>query len=115
MTVEQLTKLGLNERQQKAVEYVKEKGKITNKEYQNINSISERTASRELSELVDKEVLKSLETKANAFFRSGYIESWGRGITKMTNLCLEAGLPRPAFHYKASGIWAVFQKDILNV
>lgn len=51
---------------------------------------------------------------ANAFFRSGYIESWGRGITKMTNLCLEAGLPRPAFHYKTSGIWAVFQKDILN-
>lgn len=69
MTVEQLTKLGLNERQQKAVEYVKEKGKITNKEYQNINSISERTASRELSELVDKEVLKSSETKgAGSYF-----------------------------------------------
>lgn len=51
---------------------------------------------------------------ANAFFRSGYIESWGRGITKMTNLCLEAGLPKPTFYYKASGIWAVFQKDIIN-
>lgn len=51
---------------------------------------------------------------ANAFFRSGYIESWGRGITKMTNLCLEAGLPKPTFYYKTSGIWAVFQKDILN-
>ncbi len=51
---------------------------------------------------------------ANAFFRSGYIESWGRGITKMTNLCVEAGLPRPTFYYKTSGIWAVFQKDILN-
>lgn len=51
---------------------------------------------------------------ANAFFRSGYIESWGRGITKMTNLCLEAGLPKPTFYYKTSGIWAVFQKDIFN-
>lgn len=51
---------------------------------------------------------------ANAFFRSGYIESWGRGITKMTNLCLEAGLPKPTFYYKTSGIWAVFQKDILH-
>lgn len=51
---------------------------------------------------------------ANAFFRSGYIESWGRGITKMTSLCLEAGLPKPTFYYKTSGIWAVFQKDILN-
>ncbi len=51
---------------------------------------------------------------ANAFFRSGYIESWGRGITKMTDLCVEAGLPKPTFYYKTSGIWAVFQKDILN-
>ena len=51
---------------------------------------------------------------ANAFFRSGYIESWGRGITKMTNLCLQAGLPKPSFYYKTSGIWAVFQKDIYN-
>lgn len=32
----------------------------------------------------------------------------------MTNLCLEAGLPKPTFYYKASGIWAVFQKDIIN-
>lgn len=69
LTVEQLTKLGLNERQLKAVEYVKEKGKVTNKEYQTINSISERTASRELSDLVEKEVLKSSETKgAGSYF-----------------------------------------------
>jgi len=32
-----LRKLGLNERQIKAVVYVKQKGKITNKEYQQIN------------------------------------------------------------------------------
>jgi predicted HTH transcriptional regulator len=31
---------------------VKAKGKITNGEYQNINEISERIASREISELV---------------------------------------------------------------
>lgn len=69
LTKEQLTKLGLNERQLKAVEYVKEKGKITNKEYQTLNSISERTASRELSELTDKQVLKSSETKgAGSYF-----------------------------------------------
>lgn len=42
------------------------------------------------------------------------IDSWGRGITKMTDLCVEAGLPKPTFYYKSSGIWAVFQKDILN-
>lgn len=69
MTTEQLSKLGLNERQLKAVEYVKEQVRITNKEYQTINSISERTASRELSDLVKKEVLKSSEIKgAGSYF-----------------------------------------------
>jgi ATP-dependent DNA helicase RecG len=44
----------LNERQIKAVLYVKEKGKITNKEYQELNSASRQTASNDLSEIVDK-------------------------------------------------------------
>lgn len=39
-TEEYLRNLGLNERQIKAVMYVKEKGRITNKEYQEINHIS---------------------------------------------------------------------------
>ncbi|MDR2065430.1 MAG: transcriptional regulator, partial [Prevotellaceae bacterium] len=51
---ESLKELGLNERQIKAVLYVKEKGKITNKEYQEINSISNRTATYELKELVEE-------------------------------------------------------------
>lgn len=51
---------------------------------------------------------------ANAFFRSGYIESWGRGISKMTTLCLVAGLPKPKFDYQGSGMWVVFHKDIYN-
>ncbi len=38
--------------------HVKEKGNITNNEYQEINDISERTASRELSELVKLNVLE---------------------------------------------------------
>ncbi|AHW60403.1 ATP-dependent DNA helicase RecG [Draconibacterium orientale] len=45
---------GLNARQIKAVEFVKENGKIKNSEYQIINSISQRTATRELKELVEK-------------------------------------------------------------
>jgi len=51
-TEEYLQKLGLNDRQIKAVRYVKEKGKITNKEYQRVCNISERTATRDLSNLV---------------------------------------------------------------
>src|SRR5690606_1393536 len=54
LTTELLTKLGLNNRQLKAVEYVKEKGKITNKEYQEINSVAKPTATRDLAELVEK-------------------------------------------------------------
>jgi ATP-dependent DNA helicase RecG len=50
---EGLRKIGLNARQIKAVLYVKEKGRITNKEYQEINQISKRTAVYELIELVE--------------------------------------------------------------
>ena len=52
---------------------------------------------------------------ANALFRSGYIESWGRGISKMTNLCMEAGLPKPEFEYDATGLWVTFRKDIYTI
>ena len=57
---EELQKMGLNERQIKAVLYVKEKGRITNSEYQEVNIISERTASREISELVKAEILEQV-------------------------------------------------------
>jgi len=52
-TEEQMQKSGLNERQIKAVLYAKEKGKITNGEYQTINSVAKPTATRDLSELTD--------------------------------------------------------------
>ncbi|MDH6312380.1 ATP-dependent DNA helicase RecG [Parabacteroides sp. PFB2-10] len=51
LTKEQLVKLGLNARQIKAVQHVKERGKITNKEYQEMNEVSRNTASSELKEL----------------------------------------------------------------
>ena len=49
-----IKELGLNDRQVKAVLYVKEKGKITNSEYQEINSVSKRTATNDLTELVNE-------------------------------------------------------------
>ncbi|MCO5241080.1 MAG: putative DNA binding domain-containing protein [Chitinophagaceae bacterium] len=52
---------------------------------------------------------------ANALFRSGYIEAWGRGFSKMTNQCLVAGLPEPLYYYEMSGYWVVFRKDVYNV
>jgi ATP-dependent DNA helicase RecG len=53
-TEENLRKMGLNERQIKAVMYVKEKGKITNKEYIKEFLVSRQTATRDLTELVNK-------------------------------------------------------------
>ncbi len=55
-TEEYLRKIGLNERQIRAVMYVKEKRKITNKEYHEINAVSNKTAYLELSDLVEKGV-----------------------------------------------------------
>ncbi|OQX56402.1 MAG: transcriptional regulator [Candidatus Cloacimonas sp. 4484_209] len=56
-TEEYLRKMGLNERQIKAVMYVKEKGKITNREYQGITGISRQMATIDLKQLVEKGVL----------------------------------------------------------
>jgi ATP-dependent DNA helicase RecG len=51
---------------------------------------------------------------ATAFFRSGYVESWGRGMDKMKNLCIEAKIPIPQFSCKGNDFWTVFRKDIYN-
>jgi len=51
---------------------------------------------------------------ANSFFRSGYVESWGRGISKMTELCVAAGLPEPSYIVEGSDFWVIFKKDIYN-
>jgi ATP-dependent DNA helicase RecG len=56
-TVEYLRSLGLNERQIKALKYVKERGDITNKQYQELNNVSRQTATIDLGELTDKHIL----------------------------------------------------------
>ena len=66
---EQLKKLGLNDRQIKAVLYVKENGKITNKEYMSLFIVSRITATRDLQDLVNRNILKSSEIKgAGAYY-----------------------------------------------
>ena len=61
--------LGLSDRQIKAMLYVKEKGKITNSEYQEINEISKRTAAYELVELVEKyKILKQLGASVGTYY-----------------------------------------------
>ncbi|MFH1856450.1 MAG: DeoR family transcriptional regulator [Candidatus Omnitrophota bacterium] len=51
---------GLNERQRKAVEYIRQSKKITRKEYEELCKTSERTANRELAELIKKRIIKKV-------------------------------------------------------
>ncbi|PLB19108.1 MAG: putative transcriptional regulator with HTH domain [Flavobacteriaceae bacterium FS1-H7996/R] len=51
---------------------------------------------------------------ANALFRSGYIESWGRGTIKIIRECKQAGIPEPVFSYDSSDISVEFRMDIYN-
>jgi len=50
----------LNNRQKKAIEYLKHKGSITRKDYENINNISKRTSVRDLNELLRFSVIKTV-------------------------------------------------------
>jgi ATP-dependent DNA helicase RecG len=56
-TEEYLRSLNLNERQIKAVLYVKETGQITNSQYQEINVIKKSVAATDLLDLADKQIL----------------------------------------------------------
>ncbi len=53
-TEEQLRKMGLNERQVKAVLFVMENGSITNTKYVELFNMSRQTATRDLTELINK-------------------------------------------------------------
>jgi ATP-dependent DNA helicase RecG len=67
-TEENFRKIGLNERQIKLIFYVREKGKITNKKYQELNRISRATATRDLQELVEKKILEQFGSKGQGTF-----------------------------------------------
>lgn len=49
---------------------------------------------------------------ADAFFKMGYIETWGRGISKIINACQTAGMPEPILEEFAGGFQITFLKDI---
>ena len=57
LTEEQLVKLGLNERQLKAIAFLKQQGFITTSDYMKQFSVSERTARNDLNILVEKKIL----------------------------------------------------------
>jgi len=59
-TESMLENLGLNERQLKAVKYVKERGKITNNEYQKICNIKKRQTTNDLKLLENENVFERI-------------------------------------------------------
>jgi len=46
---------------------------------------------------------------ANAFFRVGEIEAWGRGIDRVMRACRRAGTPRPRIRPEPDGLWFEFE------
>ena len=46
---------------------------------------------------------------ANTFYRAGFIESWGRGIQKICEACLNAGNREPSYQIKRDEITVVFE------
>ena len=55
---EKLHILDINERQKRAIEYIKEKGVMSRKDYIEINNVSHTTAHKELKDLVNKKILQ---------------------------------------------------------
>jgi len=53
LTEEKLAQLPLNDRQRTAIQYLKDRSRITNKDYQRINHCSRNTASNDLKVLID--------------------------------------------------------------
>ena len=64
-----MEKLGLNKRQNNAIQYLKEHNKLTNKEYVQINqSISNKTAWRDLNELIEKNIIAAHGSRKQRYY-----------------------------------------------
>lgn len=75
LTPAYLSGLGLNERQIAAVEYTKTHGRITNREYVELNHVSRPTATRDLTDLVTKGILQQRGKGRGSSFILTKIES----------------------------------------
>jgi len=63
LTEEHLRKAGLNERQLKAITFIKANASITNAQYQALNKVGKTTATADLQILVEQQLLKQVGTK----------------------------------------------------
>ncbi len=58
----------LNERQKKAIKYIKENKRITSNEYQNLVETAKATIKRDLSEMCNKEIIKMIKEGRNTYY-----------------------------------------------
>ncbi|NQE05551.1 hypothetical protein C5S32_06740 [ANME-1 cluster archaeon GoMg1] len=58
----------LNERQKKAIEFVKEKGRITNREYQKLNNTTRETAKLDLGKMSRLEIFERMGSRRGTFY-----------------------------------------------
>ena len=63
VTKEKYGQIGLSSRQTKAIKFINENGKITNKDYQKLCIVSPSTAKRDLQDMVDKNVIEQVGEK----------------------------------------------------
>ena len=68
LTDEQLNKLPLNDRQRKAIGYLKEYSRITNKDYQELTQCSRNTASNDLKEMISLKLIMQAGRKGAGSF-----------------------------------------------
>lgn len=54
--------------------------------------------------------MRNIQT-SNTFFRAGFIESWGRGIEKICNLCKEYGITEPEYTVHPNDIMMTFKAN----
>jgi len=68
LTDEYLASLDLNERQRKAITYLKEHKKITKKEYMDLTNISKTPAFNDINDMLDKEIIIRRGSGRNAYY-----------------------------------------------
>lgn len=68
LTEEAMDGLGLNDRQKRAVTYVKTNGTITNSEYQRLAGVTRKTATRDLAGLVACQAFELVGSRRGAHY-----------------------------------------------
>ncbi len=51
---------------------------------------------------------------ADIFFKAGFIEAWGRGISKIMKGFADAGMELPTFEFSMGGLWVVMKRKVFG-